>query len=628
MFAGTFARRAATSPSAPPETLLNCLYPFHAPDRKGSWQAGPFLLAQGLVFNTPESHHEETPWRDPESGLVIAAWARIDNRVELAERLQLSQPLDEVTDPQIILFAYRKWGVDCVKYLLGDFAFALIDPQARSVFLARDPLGVKPFYYRLDDTQLQFASSAAVFEHVPGWQAEKDPDWMARYLMHHSQNPITTAYRDVFKLPPGHWLLVEEEHTRRGRYFDFHDDAPPATRRNEKWVNDYRAVLEETIRNQMRSTYPLGSENSGGIDSATITAYLAEFLGTPGDRLFSFGFAHAEQEPAFILETSRVKHIAHNYIATGRALEQNESITRGLAAIGYPEEHSNSISHIPFYKEAELHNIRTLFSGFGGDEVVTNPGQHLRWELLDAGNLPGMWNILPGNLLTRPLRLAKLLTLGRKKPAYNPNFLNAWNERWPHYIIHPQVVERLNLHETYMETARYDAPYRRINDFILQHHLTRMLITTRLENCTLVAASYGIDYRWPLWDVRLVQQYLSTPSIEKVGPNGVGRYLHRRAIDKVVPKMVAWKPSKDMGYAALHQEAQETGIIEVAERAREMEPRLHPALDELIDRKKFREQIARAAQGKADRAFAFAFRRSFGALNRLQAWLDGGKMAG
>jgi asparagine synthase (glutamine-hydrolysing) len=445
--------------------------------------------------------------------------------------------------------------------------------------------------------------------------------------MHLSQDPATSAYRDVLKLPPGHWLLVKEQDARLERYFHFRDDAPPATRRSEEWVEAYRALLEESIRDQMRSAYPLGSENSGGIDSATLTAYLADFLGIPGDRLFSFGFAHAEQEPAFILETSRVKRIVHNYIVTGRDPANDESIPRGLATLGYPEEHGNATSHIPFYREAQLHNIRTLFSGFGGDEVVTNPGHHLRWEMLDTGNLPGLWDILPGSLITRPLRLAKLLTVGRNKPAFNPNFLRAWNQRWPHYLVHPQAIERLGLHEEYMETARYDAPYRRINDFILQHHLTRMSVTTRLENCTLVAASYGIEYRWPLWDVRLVQQYLSTPSIEKVGPNGMGRYLHRRAIDPVVPKMVAWKPSKDMGYARVIQDTQAANP-QLLEQARQHEAHLHPALQEIVDRQKLRQQIANYQPGKVELNVRFTFQRSIRALAWLNTWLYGGEMPG
>ena len=110
-------------------------------------------------------------------------------------------------------------------------------------------------------------------------------------------------------------------------------------------------------------------------------------------------------------------------------------------------------------------------------------------------------------------------------------------------------MENLGLHEVYRDETRHDTPYRRVNDWIVNGLLQMPYVPTRLENCTLVAASYGVDYRCLLWNVRLIQQYLSTPSIEKVGPDGIGRYLHQRAINGTVPHQVAWMPSKDMGCA-------------------------------------------------------------------------------
>ncbi len=170
------------------------------------------------------------------------------------------------------------------------------------------------------------------------------------------------------------------------------------------------------------------------------------------------------------------------------------------------------------------------------------------------------------------------------------------------------------------------ATRRSINAFILDGLLRMPYIATRLENCTLMAASYGIDYRWPLWDVRLVQQYLSTPSVEKVGPRGLGRYLHRRAIAGVVPQRVAWKPSKDMGYGQLCERIQGEGLLRQAEQARSLEAELHPTLAGLIDRAKLRAQIARGhsqGAGQADEGFAFSFRRSVGQLHWLDRWLKG-----
>ena len=196
------------------------------------------------------------------------------------------------------------------------------DANTGQTYLARDPMGVKPLYYRISGNDVQHAFSAAAFAPGSAWQAEPDMDWAARYLLHLSDHTVNTAYQAVLKLPPGHWLCVGPgSATRMERYFEFRDDAPQAQHRSERWVEEYRAVLEESIRCRMLPDGAMATENSGGIDSATITAYLARFLGTPGERLHSFGFAMAEQEPAFILETSQAVGITHNYIVTGRSGE-------------------------------------------------------------------------------------------------------------------------------------------------------------------------------------------------------------------------------------------------------------------------------------------------------------------
>ena len=555
---------------------------------------------------------------------------RLDNEPELLRDLLVEKALLEASEVTIAIIkaAWQKWGTRLPEYLLGDFALVIEDTNSGVIFLARDPLGVKPFYYRIDSGKLTWAFSVPELKNKCPLEFTPSIEWMALYLLGMSKDNHLTAYNEVFKVPPGYSLTIDNQGgIQKRRYHFWRDDAPPATKREHRWVTDYQAVLEEAIRCRMVDT-PMGTENSGGIDSATITAYLAHFLGCPGNQLHSFGFAMCEQEPAFILETSQARGIVHNYIMTSRDQGDNsdEIIKRGLAAIGYPEEHGNGTGHTPFYEECQLRGISTLFSGFGGDEVVTNPGHLLRYELIDQGDYRALWDIMPGDPVRKTLRLGKAITIGRKSPAYRPTFLAAWNLRWPHQLVNQAVVERLNLHHQYMETARFDAPYRKINDFILKFLIEAPYVSARFESCTLTAAAYGVDYRWPLWDVRLVQQYLSTPSIEKVGPNGVGRYLHRRAIDHVVPKRVAWKPSKDMGYGQLRQKRESQGMTKLVTSAERHERYLHPALVSIIDRTKFKKQIEQAKNGKWDETFFFSFARSLSAISWLNLWLYEGKM--
>ena len=623
MFAGFLSLSPATRPDAhvDQDAWRSALSPFHPPDREGFWQSGPAYLMEQRVFNAPANRDGQVPLVCPDTGAALAFWGRLDNRDTLAAALGLDPA--PLTDTRLVLAAWRRWGSELPEHLLGDFALAVMDPERQHVFLARDPLGVKPLYYRLDSQCLAFATSVAALRVRRQFPLTPDPDWAARYLLRISMSHRQTGYREIVKLPPGHRLTVDAT-GREGlrRWHRWRDDPPAARRRDSRWVDGYRAVLEESIRCRMASAYPLATENSGGLDSATVTAYLARLLGTPGDRLHSLGFALCEREPARILATSQAGQIVHNYVVTALDSldETDERIERALRVLGYPEEHGNASGHTLFYRECASRGIRTLFSGFGGDEAVTNQGHLLRWELLDQHQYAALWDLLPGRPLTRMFRLGRAALLGRAKPAYNPCWLAAWNARWPHQLLRADVVERLDLHTEYLGYARHDAPYRRVNAFVL-HLLSQPYVATRLENGTLLAASYGIDYRWPLWDVRLVQQYLSTPGIEKAGPGGLGRYLHRRAIAGVVPDLITWKPGKDMGYGQFLRTIRARWLAKAAADARRLYADLHPLLDELIDRATLRTNTERAESGHADPEFVYSYRQGIRALLWLDNWL-------
>jgi len=628
MFAGLISFNNKYSPEQlfSPDTVRTSLSPYRTPDSDGYWQTDSACLLEIRTHISSRNRDSVLPLRCHETGVVLSFWGRIDNRKELADKLGLdAHTLARHTDAQLVLEGWRVWQESLPEYLIGDFAIAVIDPKRNYAFLARDPIGVKPLYYRLDANVFAFASSAAALKTLKKLPLTPDQEWMACYLWFLSKSHDKTAYSEIFKLPPGHTLTVDQYGNQQlKKWHHWRDDAPWADKRDERWVSEYREVLEEVIRCRMESDYPLGTENSGGLDSATITAFLAHFMGdTPGDKLHTFGYALCEQEPGNILETSQARGIVHNYIITARHnIVPPHYIDRGLKVLGYPEEHSMATYLMPFYVECERRNIRTLFSGFGGDEVVTSHARQLRFELLDRGNYKLLWELQSGNLITRSLRLAKAITLGYKNPIYRPTYFKTWHERWQHQLLREEIVNKYNVYQRYIGTACYDAPYRSVNQFILQHLFVQPFIATRLENCTLLAASYGIEYSWPLFDVRLIQQYLSTPAIEKCGPMGIGRFLHRRAIEDVVPKKIALKPSKDIGFHQVVERLDKYGITEIASIARNLHAELPPELTNLLEINKLQHQIERAAQGNADKDFSFAFRSTIKAMLWLNSWIS------
>ena len=628
MFAGLLCRDHTTTPGdlVSSSTLLAALCPDHPADATGAWCQGPFLLVQALSHRRPpgdiDGYEDAVPHRCADSGRVIAFWGRLDNADALAR--ELGRPGLRCSDEELVLSAHSRWGPSCPAHLTGDFAAAICDPREGRILLFRDRLGVKPLYYRIDGGFLFFATTAAAFPRLRRHAPVPDPDWMARALAGVGHDRTATGWTGVLKLAPGHWLEVGADSVRLESYHSWRDDAPWTTRRDPRHVEAYRAVLEEAIHSRTPVAEPMGSESSGGLDSSTITAYLAHFLGVPGDRLWALGFATLEREREYIMATSVHAGIAHNYLATEYPLAGDSHLARGLAAVGYPEEQGSAIAHITFYEECRRRGIRTLFSGFGGDEAVTNSGSLLGRELLDHGAYGALWRYLPGNPIARPLRLMRAVVHRADWGGGHPRLAEAMEARWHHQLVRPEIVERLRLREAYRQQASYDAPYRRINDFILGNRLAPW-VTTRLETCTLVAASYGVEYRWPLLDAGLNQQYLSTPSIEKAD-RAFGRYLHRRAVDGVLAPKVAWKPDKYMGgrVDSVEPGADPKRRKVQVQVARRDAARLHPGLEDLIDVERFRRQIESAAAGVLSAEASFQFTRNATRVSWLNHWLSGG----
>lgn len=572
--------------SADPEAILAGLTQFHSPDRAGTLDLPNCCGVQTLTWNTPQSRHERTPMVCPESGNVLFSWLRLDNREELIQRLKVPDP-DLMTDPGLVLACYRRWGVDCADQLEGDFSFALWDVLRQSLYLARDSVGAKPLFYTETDSFFGFATTVAAFQDFPAVDLTPDPIWLSRYLTHTSMSYTDTAFQKVKKLEPGHWLLVNQSGaSKKHRYHQFVDDAPWSDHRDPEWVDKYGQVLEAAVGSRIRSSFPHGVETSGGLDSSTILGLILQLEPQQRETLQTIGRVSTDLEPEFILETSRYQRVVRNNILTGGQVNPLSAHRRGWAALGYPIEHYNATGHIPFYEIAQAAGLRTLHSGFGGDEVVTNRASQLTTEMLEHGEWRLALRELPGRRIVRPVRLAKAGWRHRHASDHSRSLLENTLLRLTSSVVRTDYLREADVSERLLADIGYGTHHRSINSSILEDWLAP-LVPTRTEQCTVVAASYGLEYRWALLDRRLMQQYLSTPAIEKWG-DGFGRYLHRRAVAGVVPDKVAWKPSKWMGTSSVTMPAKDNSDAEVPLPWEE----LHPTLQEIVDPEKWRTCLA------------------------------------
>ncbi len=611
MIAGIFQRnKIKLNLSEYKQAAVETLNAFNTSDVTGCFCNNRVLLAQATRFNTYASHNEKPITTDDVNKLSVVSWARIDNRDALSAKLNLNKAeLDSLSDSELILKAYLKWKDKCVEHLHGDFVFAISDHKNDTVYAARDRMGIKPFYYYIDENFFIFSSTLTLFHKLDFIRLSPDIEWASRYILHLSMDFEETAYTNISKLKPANSILVSPEKSFINQYFSFSENCNHSLSFDDA-LKEYRKLLNDAVRNACNTQYPLGSETSGGIDSSTVTALAVKFFNQPISNFYAFGFARLPMEPEYILEVSRHSKIVNNFIVCAsdcrKAEEFNER--RSLKVLGYPEEHGNASGHEIFYKTASAFGVRTLLSGFGGDEFVTSlHGNLAMYELLESRSYPELLQMFQGNLPLRVLRMGKFILKNKlkKKDQFNPRFYNAFNERWKYQIIKESVVKEFNLKQEYYDTARFDAGYTNMNSFTLQNRWAPF-VSTRTDNCTLMANSYGIDYRWPLLDPRMIDYFLSIPSLYKFH-KGIGRYFHRKAVEDSLPHKVIWKPTKYMG------EPQELFRNPPA-----LNPDICEDLYKIVDLPKLQSLRDFTKSGKEA---SFSRIRSTHALNSLDNWL-------
>jgi len=266
------------------------------PDSIATWRRGPVALAHLALHVTPEDAREDQPLVDTTAGLVLMADARIDNRDALQRQLRGELRMDGPTDADLILAAYRRWGTDCAEHLLGDFAFAVWDARAQRLFAARDPMAMRPLYYRAEQRRVLFGSEVKQILAAPGVRAAIHGPMVALHLCGRFDRLDWTYYEGIHQLEPAHALVAGADGTHRTwRYWDIDPEKRIRYADERDYVEHFRELFAEALRCRLRSTKPVGLFLSGGLDSGSIASMTGslrenEGIGAPDFQTYSWAF--------------------------------------------------------------------------------------------------------------------------------------------------------------------------------------------------------------------------------------------------------------------------------------------------------------------------------------------------
>lgn len=360
-------------------------------DGSGVWTDGPIGLGHRMLWTTPESLHEKLPMVNKTGDSVITADARIDNREELISALNFNgKPRETISDSEIILAAYEKWGEHCPEKLLGDFAFALWDSRKHMLFCARDSIGIKPFYYYFNGKTFRWASEPKAILEDKTIQREPNLSLICLYLLDRFHEQEETLYKNIYRLPPSSFMVIENGKIRKGKYWDINPNYTIRYRTDEEYAEHYLELFKESVKARLRSHGPVGALLSGGLDSSSIVCtvqmlYQNNSIPNNGFEAFSLIFDEFPcDERLYIKQVVDKWDIRANYFP----YEQNLSWVDFEQTHHYPDVCylPTLFSNIPILNNARAKGIRTMLDGFGGDDLLAVDVHHLT-DLFVQGNI-------------------------------------------------------------------------------------------------------------------------------------------------------------------------------------------------------------------------------------------------
>ena len=522
------------------------------PDDAGQWLEGPIWLGHRRLAILDPSPAGHQPMESVDGRLVIVFNGEIYNHREVRQKLSPLLGWRSDSDTETLLEAYRRWGEDCLRHLNGMFAFAVWDRQQRSLFLARDRMGVKPLYYGATASGFAFGSRPGALEALLGTESlSSDPAAIRAYLeLGYVPSPLS-MHREIRKLPAGHFLRMDDAGTRVVRWWDFRSIAPELSwngRTESDLVEELGELVREAVRARLISDVPLGAFLSAGVDSALVVAAMKS-AGVERPRTFTIGFREPRYDES--VEAARIAALVGTDHVT-ETLGVDELLALLPDCTREYDEPLADPSAFPTMAVSRLasRDVKVALTGDGGDELfggyhyyglVDRVAPWLRWP-------EGRRHALRRAASLLPAHRAKLLAgaLGQSNPVTLFQYMRSINKDFPS-LLSPDLTQDAPPASSYME--QYAASF--AMDLSPAEIGMRLdagftLADGYLQKVDVASMAFSLEARCPLTDYRLVEWAMRLPVRYKLR-GGHTKYLLRRALARHLPERIAMRPKTGFG---------------------------------------------------------------------------------
>jgi len=487
------------------------------------------------------------PMKDATGRYVIIYNGEIYNYKELRSQLQSrGVSFNSESDTEVLLQMFINEGVECLKKLNGFFAFSIYDTATRELFMARDRIGIKPFYYFFDEDRFLFASEMRSLL-TYGIDVDIDHASLFQYLeLNYIPGPHS-IFKKIKKLPPGHYMKIKNNNLSQHRYCEMRLSQSSISGKDYLGQqNELKVLLEEAVEKRLVSDVPLGAFLSGGIDSSIIVALASKFK--PNLYTFSIGY----KGKRFFDETKYAELVARHFKTdhTSFSLSEHDLYEHLHQVLDHIDEPFADSSALPVYILSKFtrREVKVALSGDGADELFAGYNKHsavLRamqggWKAQLVSGLQPLWEILPksrntpfANKIRQLQRFSKITGLDERGRYWRLATVSNENE------VTRLLSKRLNDKHREEYNTRKDRILKYLhsdgdfNHFLLTD-VELVLVEDMLKKVDLMSMAHGLEVRVPFLDHKVVEYAFTLPVGSKMNLKMQKRIL-RDAFQKILP---------------------------------------------------------------------------------------------
>lgn len=509
---------------------MNDVTRHRGPDGSHVWLADEMTFGHNRLSIIDLSHDADQPMISNDGALVIVFNGEIYNFQALKDVLSREYSFRTTSDTEVILAAYQKWGRECVKKMNGMFAFALWDKARKELFLARDPVGVKPLYYAWHGSRFIFSSEIkGILEHPIPRVCNMDA-FNAYMRLLYVPEPLT-MFEGIYKLPRGTHAVVKDGAMQIARYADDEIRSPIASSFTET-ARELERGVQQAVERQLISDRPVGVYLSGGIDSSVVLDCMAQARGNIDTFSVGFDLEETEGRRKFNYDFEIAKKTAAYYgTRHHEVLVSSDDVVALLPKlIWHMDEPISKATAVAMMKIAKTtkDTVAVVLGGDGGDELF---GGYDRYRL----------SVWADTYQTLPHMLRRVLN---QHPRLRKLDMPAGLDRYALFMFQKNpILERLvssqylnNYPYEFFQRTFFDRPTSRDSvEQIMDTDQKSWLVDDSLVLTDKMTMSAGLEGRVPFLDQELVALAARIPRAYKVDRWQTKKVLKAAFRDRIPP---------------------------------------------------------------------------------------------